>query len=89
MSFELENASDEVAELLDDLAYLGGFWAKCREKGKAPPGVRQELISLSKEVSVAAEISEISIDEIRMKDSLLHRPRPPKQPKNDRNLTGN
>lgn len=56
MGSELENVTDEVADLLDELAYLGAAWAKSREKGKMPSGIRHAMISVSEEVVLMAEI---------------------------------
>ena len=47
---ELKIVKDDIAEKLDELADLGVCWAKSREAGRMPSGVRAGMIQLAQEV---------------------------------------
>ena len=53
-SFEV--VTDEIANLLDDLAGLGEHWARNRAKGLMPRGIRNAMVQTAQEIALRIEI---------------------------------
>ena len=52
---EIKIYKDEIAEKLDELADLGEYWKKNRDKGYQPNGVRAGMMSIISEINLIAE----------------------------------
>lgn len=46
---------DHVAEVLDDLAALGEYWTRNRERGRMPNSIRHAMLIAAREALMYAE----------------------------------
>lgn len=51
---------DPVAEVLDDMAALGEYWQRNREKGRMPGSIRAAMLLAAREAIMVEEMEQAS-----------------------------
>ena len=57
-TMQISVIQNPVAEVLDDLAALGQHWARNRERGRMPRGIRTAMIETARDLLAAAQMME-------------------------------
>ena len=65
---ELQIARDYVADVLDDMAALGEYWKRNRERGRMPNGIRSAMLLVAREALDLQEMRQQ--EEVRMIEAM-------------------
>lgn len=60
---QLKEATDTVADALDDMAALGQHWARNRERGRMPGGIRAAMLLVARELLAHVDRQERELQE--------------------------
>lgn len=65
---EIKIVTDQIAERLDELVDLGEIWNKHRKAKRMPRGVRQAMITVSREICFMDDLEKRQLSGVRVND---------------------